>query len=119
MQCLLIKIYNFIGKNPKINTPSVFEDKCDNNEFISKQIFIYFTNCKILRHTYFDKIQNNVPIFLRFYNNSQREEAITQYQDAIDVIEHNERDEQKKQEKERARIAEEKELRVKRNYIKS
>ena len=37
---------------------------------------------------------------------------MSQYQDAIDVIEHNERDEQKKIEKERARITEDQQLRV-------
>jgi len=47
----------------------------------------------------------------RLVSGHMREEAITQYQDAIDVIEHNERDDQKKQEKEISRIAEEKELR--------
>jgi len=43
---------------------------------------------------------------------SQREESIAQYQDAIDVIEHNERDEHKTKEKERNRIAEDYQLRV-------
>lgn len=47
----------------------------------------------------------------RLVSGQMREEAVSLYQDAIDVIEHNERDEQKKIEKEKARIQEDQQLR--------
>jgi len=47
----------------------------------------------------------------RLVSSQMREEAIAQFQDAIDVIEHNERDEQKKTEQEKTRLVQEKQLR--------